>query len=70
MLRELPDAKVLYLPYGEEQIARTRAGSRYGTTFLSEPHARALATDAGFEVVDFLPGGLRGWQDVVVARRR
>lgn len=70
MLRDLPGAKVIYLPYGKDQLARTRAGTRYGTTFLSEPHARALADAAGLEVVDYLPAGLRGWQDVVVARRR
>jgi SAM-dependent methyltransferase len=69
LLRELPAAQVLYLPYSEDRIARTRAGARYGTTFLSEPHARSLAAGAGFDVPEFLAGGLRGWQDVLVARK-
>jgi SAM-dependent methyltransferase len=70
MLGELPSAKVLYRPYGEDRLAVTRAGSQYGTTFLSEAHARALAESAGLEVVDLAPAGLRGWQDVLVARKR
>jgi SAM-dependent methyltransferase len=70
MLQDLAQAKVLYLPYDQAHLERTQAGSNYGTTFLSEPHVRAVASSAGFEVLDVIAGGLRGWQDVVVARKR
>jgi SAM-dependent methyltransferase len=70
MLGELPTAKVIYRPYDRDRLAVTRAGAQYGTTFLSEAHARALAESAGFEPLDLIPGGLRGWQDVLIARKR
>jgi SAM-dependent methyltransferase len=69
MLRELPGKNVLYVPYGTAQAARSRAGSSYGTTFLSEPFVRDLATRAGFSVLELRAAGLRGWQDVLIARR-
>ena len=69
LLRELPEAKVLHLPYGADHLERTRAGSQYGTTFLSEAHVRALGAACGFDVLEVVPAGLRGWQDVVIARR-
>jgi SAM-dependent methyltransferase len=69
ILRDLPGANVRHLPYDSAQTERTRAGPRYGTTFLSERHIRALGAASGFEVLEVVAGGMRGWQDVVVARR-
>jgi SAM-dependent methyltransferase len=54
----------------ESAVGRTRADDpRRPVTFLDEARARALAESAGLACVDFQPGGLRGWQDVVVARK-
>lgn len=68
--RDLKTSQVLHVPYGAEQLDRTGAGARYGTTFLTEEHARDLASRTGFDVVQMIAAGMRGWQDVVVARKR
>jgi SAM-dependent methyltransferase len=70
ILGDLETRRVLHVPYEPAHLLRTRAGPSYGTTFLSDAHVRAVASAAGFDVLDIVPAGMRGWQDVVVARRR
>jgi len=45
------------------------AGSSYGTTFIHPDFVAARWNRSPFKVVDVLPAGLRGWQDIVVLRR-
>jgi SAM-dependent methyltransferase len=66
---ETEAAGLSYVRYEEERLAIARAGADYGTTFLSEPRVRDELLAAGLEPVEHIPGGLRGWQDLVVARR-
>ncbi len=64
------DGGFAFVPYEPDVLETARAGASYGTTFLSPQRFAALVEPSGFEWVEFRPAGLRGWQDIVVLRRR
>jgi SAM-dependent methyltransferase len=45
------------------------AQARLGPRLVPEAEVRGLASSAGFALVSLAKGGLRGWQDILVARR-
>lgn len=60
----------VFVPYDKDVLAAANAGDVYGTTFTHPSYVARRWTDDRFEVLAQLDGGLRGWQDVVVLRRR
>jgi len=58
-----------YRRYSSEVVKEADAGEDYGNGFTHEDYIRERWCK-NFEIVEFLTGGLRGWQDVVVLRRR
>lgn len=58
-----------FVPYDPGTIALAKAGEVYGSTFVRSEYIPDHWTHDGFELAEYLPGGMRGWQDIVVLRR-
>ena len=59
----------VYLRYGEDVLRMANAGGDYGISCMDVGWVRGR-WGRMFEVVEFVPAAVRGWQDVVVMRRR
>jgi len=59
-----------YRRYSSDVIEAANAGEDYGNSFTHETYIREQWTRDVFDVIEFVPGGLRGWQDVTILRRR
>ena len=68
--RDFEQAGFVYQRYSPDVIDQANAGDDYGNSFTHENYIRRHWDNALFEVVDFVPGGMRGWQDLTVLRRR
>jgi SAM-dependent methyltransferase len=60
----------VYLPLSADVVNAAKAGDDYGNSFTHESFIRKHWVRDVFDVVDFIPGGMRGWQDVIILRRR
>lgn len=71
ILDRLQREQLILIPYDEALIRGINVGtSEYGTTFINPPFAPELGKKCGFEPLANIPGGMRGFQDIVVLRRR
>ncbi|HUO07582.1 MAG TPA: class I SAM-dependent methyltransferase [Phycisphaerae bacterium] len=61
--------RFVYLKYPDEILQAADAGSDYGNSFIHPDYVRR-EWGRMFEELEYIPGGLRGWQDVMVLRRR
>lgn len=60
-----------YIRCDPKTLAVAKAGDDYGHSFAHERYIHEEWPKAsGMEVVEFIPGGVRGWQDMVVLRKR
>lgn len=62
--------RYVYRRYSSDVVKTANAGDDYGNSFIHEAYIREQWTRDAFDVVEFVPGGLRGWQDVTLLRRR
>lgn len=69
IMSRLDGEKVIFRTYAQEVIAAAMAGEEYGTTFIHRSYFDEIGEDGNFAVLDYLPGGLHRWQDIVVLRR-
>ena len=60
----------VYRSYSEDILRDANAGDDYGNSFTHENYIRGQWTRNFFEVLKFIPGGMRGWQDVTILRRQ
>lgn len=60
----------VYHRYTPDVIDQANAGDDYGNSFTHEDYIRRHWEGEHFEVVEFVPGGMRGWQDLTILRRR
>lgn len=58
-----------FVKYATNVLEAANAGDEYGNTFMSESHVRSWLGKQ-WELIEFIPGGLRGWHDMVVLRRQ
>jgi len=68
--RRMASEGFMFVPYAADDLDAARAGEVYGLSFASAEHVAHRWVDQHFALVVHLPGGLRGWQDIVVLRRR
>jgi SAM-dependent methyltransferase len=61
--------KFHFLAYTPDILKVACAGEDYGNAFIHPDYVVSRWVPAGFELLEHLPGGLRGWQDIVVLRR-
>jgi SAM-dependent methyltransferase len=59
----------LFYPYDSATIEMAKAGEEYGNSFIHPAFLYETCKSEGFEVLEYLPGGLRSWQDIVILRR-
>jgi SAM-dependent methyltransferase len=60
----------LFIPYRAGVLEAAKATSAYGNAFIHERYVADHWKEAGFEVLEYIPGGLRHWQDIIVLRRK
>jgi SAM-dependent methyltransferase len=58
-----------FRPYGRAAVEAANAGPGYGNSFMHPRYIEREWTRGRLELLRLLPGGLRGWQDLVVLRR-
>ena len=68
--RTLADRGIVFLQYSPDVLNVARAGSDYGNTFIHPSYVHTFWNNQNFEIVEHIAGGVRGWQDLVVLRRR
>lgn len=68
--RELPGRGYIFRGYTQNVLDDANAGSEYGNSFVDIDYMKAHWLGDGLELAEYIPGGLRGWQDVVLLRRR
>ncbi len=59
----------VYRPLSADIVSAANAGEDYGNSFTHESYIRSRWTSDVFDVIEFVPGGMRGWQDVTILRR-
>jgi 2-polyprenyl-3-methyl-5-hydroxy-6-metoxy-1,4-benzoquinol methylase len=67
---DLPARGFVHLRYDQATLDVANAGRNYGNAFVDPGYVSRVWTVPSFEVCEVLPGGLRGWQDIVVLRKR
>lgn len=70
MLAEFDQRPFVFMIYDNDVIESAKAGSSYGNTFIHPSYVERKWNSSLFEVLEHIPGGLRGWQDLYVLRRR
>jgi len=70
ILKDFAETGLVFKRYDPHVIQLARAGQDYGNLFIHRQYVLDRWHDQRFEVCEHLPGGLRGWQDIVVLRRR
>jgi 2-polyprenyl-3-methyl-5-hydroxy-6-metoxy-1,4-benzoquinol methylase len=68
--RTFDQRQYIYRQLSSDVVKAADAGDEYGNSFIHETFMRERWARDAFDVVEFVPGGLRGWQDVTVLRRR
>ena len=69
LLANFEDLQFVQYPYDVDIMDVAKAGSDYGNAFLHQDYIRSRWPQEGFEIIQFVEGGLRGWQDVTILRR-
>jgi SAM-dependent methyltransferase len=69
MMENLPRLGFIFLKYPSSTLDAAGTGSEYGNSFIHADYVRSRWQE-NFEQLDYIPAGLRGWQDVVVMRRK
>lgn len=59
-----------YRRLSSDVISMANAGDDYGNSFIHEAYIKEQWGRNVFDIVEFIPGGLRGWQDITILRRR
>ena len=66
----LPVRQWIFLPYGKALASAANVnGIEYGNSF-TDPQLPSSRWTTHFEVASHIPGGLRGWQDIFLLRRK
>lgn len=59
-----------FMSYSLYDINRANAGEEYGNSFIHQDYIKNKWNNKQFKVLQYLAGGLRGWQDIIVLQRR
>ncbi|MBR0774550.1 class I SAM-dependent methyltransferase [Bradyrhizobium diazoefficiens] len=64
--KSLPSIGFKYLRLDQDVLDAANAGDDYGQSFADHEYIRREWPKAGVEVAEIIPGGARGWQDIVI----
>ena len=71
ILGRLEAERVILVPYPDDQLSVIKVGApAYGLTFVDPRWALQLCSLVGLELLSHVAGGIRGFQDILVLRRR
>jgi SAM-dependent methyltransferase len=70
LLETLPAEGCIHVPYAPDAAPRERTEAGDGYTFVHPDYPAGHWNTNAFEVLQHIAGGLRGWQDVIVLRRK
>ena len=68
-IENFPTTPFVFFKYNKSAIDIAKAGSEYGITFIHPDYIYKNWASEGFKVLEIIPGGLRGWQDIVILQR-
>lgn len=68
--RTLAQKGFIYRKLSSDIIEAANAGADYGNSFTHENYIKERWVRDFFDVIEVVSGGLRGWQDVTILRRR
>lgn len=69
ILDRLKSERLIFVPYEADTIKVAKVGGEYGNSFIAPDKIEPIWADL-FETLTYQAGGLRGWQDIFVLRRR
>ena len=69
ILEGFPNRPYVHLTYQEETRNMAKAGDSYGNCFISRAYIEQHWPKFGFELLEYIPGGMRGFQDIVLLRK-
>jgi SAM-dependent methyltransferase len=58
----------IFHQYAEAALTNAKAGAEYGNAFIHGQYISSCWDNERFHLVEHIPGGLRGWQDIVILR--
>lgn len=70
LIEALPAAGRIHLPHGADAAGAAADDERDGHSFIHPDYPAEHWNKDAFDVLQHIPGGLRGWQDIVVLRRK
>jgi SAM-dependent methyltransferase len=70
ILTNLADTRYVFISYEQATLDAAKAGSSYGNTFMHPNYAAGHWNAHGLEILQHIPGGLRGWQDIFVLQKK
>lgn len=69
LIQNFDNDHYIFRPYPKNVLDIAKAGDEYGNTFISPGYVIRTWNNLSFHIESFQPGGLRGWQDIVVLRK-
>jgi SAM-dependent methyltransferase len=70
LLASFDEKRYIFERYDTSLLRTVNAGEDYGSTFIHPTYAHECWNNDKFELCEYVPAGLRGWQDIAVIRRR
>ena len=69
ILESLKESLFVFQKYAKDALENALAGEEYGNAFIHPDYIYSQWGVEGLKVLQYLPGGLRGWQDIVIIQR-
>jgi SAM-dependent methyltransferase len=69
LLKTLEKESFVFRAYPKNVLEIAQAGDEYGNTFIHPAYIQKMWDTDNFHLEAFLPGGLRGWQDITVLKK-
>jgi SAM-dependent methyltransferase len=69
ILSQFKERSFVFQRYSNDVLRNANAGEEYGNTFIHPDYLFQKWDAAGLRVLRHIPGGVRGWQDIVVLQK-
>lgn len=65
-IKDFKERQFVFSQYDRDTLAAAKAGQDYGNAFIHPDYIYNIWATEDFKLLQYLPGGLRGWQDIAV----
>lgn len=69
LLAQLPQNPFAHVRYNDATAKLAKAGEGYGNCFISQTYIENRWPSFGFELLEYIPGGVRSFQDIVLLKK-